>query len=246
MPSLGTLVPMQEKTLRDLNDEERNDLIGELSKTLVASVKEMQEQLERQFAPVVKAANESSRITNEYAQLLSAHGWYISANIKYDSVFQIFLALKNNNKELVEKMISEYYRQNLSGIKAVLLERWPNRKQILLESFKAHDLKMYSASTILFLSQVDGICDGNIFRSKKKLKKYLEQQSSPEIIDSVLMNESAIDVDTRKEDKSNFFSDLNRHGVMHGFHLEYGTENNSLKALSMLCFISDFLNRYKK
>ncbi|MDF2437057.1 MAG: hypothetical protein K0Q95_1433 [Bacteroidota bacterium] len=32
---------------------------------------------------------------------------------------------------------------------------------------------------------------------------------------------------------------------MHGLNMTYGTEMNSLKALSLLCFVSDLTNRPK-
>lgn len=63
---------------------------------------------------------------------------------------------------------------------------------------------------------------------------------------NLIGKETALNVDTRKEDNSNYFTNLNRHGVMHGLEVNYGTEVNSLRALSFLCFITDFYNRYKK
>ena len=115
------------------------------------------------------------------------------------------------------------------------------KKNLISEAFKAHKNKMYYSSTILFLSQVDGIGEGKIFRGKKALKEYLSKGKHFDLFDNVLQEETAINVDTRKS-KTNYFSDLNRHGVMHGLHFNYGNEKNSLKALSLLCFISDSIN----
>ena len=41
--------------------------------------------------------------------------------------------------------------------------------------------------------------------------------------------------DSSRKDTTNFFSELNRHKVMHGLTSDYGNEINSLKALSLLC-----------
>jgi hypothetical protein len=114
-----------------------------------------------------------------------------------------------------------------------------------LEAFSAHKKKQYFASTILFLSQADGICEGKVFRGKKVFNNYIESKKASTLIRSVLGQVSPIDIDTRNPDRANYFSDLNRHGVMHGLHVDYGTEENSLKALSLLCFISDFVNSNK-
>ena len=46
--------------------------------------------------------------------------------------------------------------------------------------------------------------------------------------------------------KGKFDSNLNRHAVIHGLDVNFGTEKNSLKAFSLLYSVSDFENRYKK
>ena len=145
----------------------------------------------------------------------------------------------------MRKLMINFYRENKSKLVKQIIKKHPEREIILNEALKAHSKKMYNSSTILFLSQADGISDAKIFRGSKVFKNNIDMKDNHSII-NLIGKETALNVDTRKEDKTNYFTNLNRHGVMHGLEVNYGTEVNSLKALSFLCFITDFYNRYKK
>jgi hypothetical protein len=137
-----------------------------------------------------------------------------------------------------------YYKNNLNLIETKLLNKHLDRNEIISEAFKAHKNKMYNSSVILFISQSDGICEGKIFSGNKK-KDFFDSKKSSYFVNNTLLNETAINEDSRK-DSTAFFSELNRHKVMHGLTSDYGNEINSLKALSLLCFVSDWVDRYKE
>lgn len=213
--------------------------------------KDINTEIENAFNSIAKLAIEYNKefhdktknalkISDEYTYLLSNYGWYISAEMSWKSVFDIFVALKNDNISFVNEQIISYYTRNIESIETTLIQKYPKRKSILLEAFKAHKMKMFFSSTILFISLTDGICDGKLFRGKNALNSFFTENNVSNRIKEVLDKESAINVDTRKIDKSNYFSELNRHGVVHGLHTDFGNEINSLKALSMLCFITSF------
>lgn len=214
-----------------------NNISSRFSASFSKALSDLSEQL-KHFPENNKKTKE---IENDYAYLLSTYGWYISPIMKYKDVFEIFIDIQNLNIKKAEGILLKYYRKEINNIKKNLIENYPERKNVISEAFKAHKQKMYFSSTILFLSQADGIGDGKIFRGKKPLKEYLSKGKNFELLDTILPKETAINEDTRKI-KSNFFSDLNRHGVMHGLHTNYGNKKNSFKALSLLCFISDSVN----
>ena len=146
--------------------------------------------------------------------------------------------------EEADRKIADHYRENYEQIISRIISRNKERKSIIEEASKAHVNEMYFASTILFISQADGICDGKIFvRDDKKLSS-VEKESTPDIVYETLGKQSAIDEDSRVT-QSNYYSELNRHKVMHGLKFDYGNELNSLKALSLLSFVANFTNRYK-
>lgn len=140
-------------------------------------------------------------------------------------------------------MIINFLNRNLKKIEEQLISKHSERKKIIQEAFKAHKSKMFYSSTILFISLSDGISETKMFINRKKFNSNIFPERNPEII-KILSEESPLNIDTRKEENPNFFSELNRHSVMHGLSYEYGKEINSLKALSLCCFVSDWYNRY--
>ena len=62
------------------------------------------------------------------------------------------------------------------------------------------------------------------------------------IIMTAIENTNAID--SLYAEINLYESQLNRHGVMHGWDTDFGNELNRLKAFSLLAFVSDFIDRY--
>jgi len=181
------------------------------------------------------------QITDDFAYLLSNYGWYISSDMSWKLVFDIFQAVKKDDVKFINNTVKKYYNENFETKLKVLVRKFPERKDIIIEAFEAHKKKMYFSSTTLFLTQTDGLCQGRLFRNKKARELLTNEKKRRSIFNAVLAKESAINVDTRKVDNSNYKSDLNRHAIMHGFDTKYSSEVNSLKALSILCFVSDYI-----
>lgn len=185
-----------------------------------------------------------SNIKVEFFQLLSEHGWYVSSEIKLLDILDVFKSFENDTFKEKEPIIINFYRDNLTKLESKLLIKHINRQAIIKEAFLAHKQKLYHSSTILFLSQADGLCDGKIFSGSLDDKnKYFKSKKSSYFINPTLLNKTAINENSSIE-ISNYYSELNRHKVMHGRISNYGNEINSLKAISFFCFVSDWFERY--
>jgi hypothetical protein len=182
--------------------------------------------------------------TYEKAIKLSNYGWYVPAKFQLKKINEIVTLFELNHNIEADKLISDYFKKNLKSIKKELTQKHIERNDIIEEAFKAHNTKMFYSSTILFISISDGISEKKLFINSKKFNSQIDLLKNPEII-KILSEESPMNVDTRKENNPSFFSDLNRHNVMHGLKYDYGNEINSLKSLSLLCFVSDWYNRYE-
>jgi hypothetical protein len=213
------------------NEAQRKALeLGRKYSTMFAEAREIRKQ-------IVEAQNKVS-------YTLSTYGWYISEMIPVTDVFKIHELFKSGKIDEADTLMANHYRKNYEQIIRRIISRHKDRKTLIEEASRAHLNQMYFASTILFISQADGICDGKIFvRSDKKLSS-TEKDHTPDIVYETLGKQSAIDEDSRKT-VSNYYSELNRHNVMHGLRIDYGTEINSLKALSLLSFVANFTNRFK-
>ena len=188
---------------------------------------------------------------NRGLTLLAQYGWYINQNIKLTESAELIAHSQKNKTKEIDDFFIKYYSEHFENLIKKLKIKFPERTGILDEGMKTHNQELFFASTQLFLSQADGICQGNLYkagekRDKKPLKQFLEKTNSLNFITSTLspiIELSAIDVHVTR--KSEFISELNRHAVIHGEDTEYGTRINSLKAFSLLCFVADFIDRYK-
>jgi len=182
---------------------------------------------------------------DETERIFARYGWYIPPFIEIRIVFDIIKLFENDKIIEAENILINYFKKNLEKIKSALITRHSKRTDILNEAFLAHRKKLFYSSTIIFLSQADGICDSIIFRGSE-IKKIKTNKENHPIINILAEKNSLTDYYSRKTKNSNYFSDLNRHGVMHGISNDYGNELNSLKALSLVCCVSDFSRYYEK
>lgn len=193
---------------------------------------------------LIKALDIKNPSIEENTKLLLNYGWYISAKMQLKKISNVIELIKLEKIEDAENILITFFKENLEKIEEQLIDKHTERKGIINEAFKAHRNEMYYSSTILFLSQGDGIIDGKIFHNRQNLEKHLDKSKNPNFI-KILKEDSSLNVPSIKINKSKYFSKLNRHAVMHGESLDYGTEKNSLKALSLCCFVSDWYNRYE-
>jgi hypothetical protein len=202
------------------------------------------------FEDLIEKMNEVNKHLPSDLEALSKYGWYVSESNSLQEIFMIAKEAKNENRTIIDDLMLKFYKKESKRIIFQLCKQYPNRKDIIQEAYNAHRKRMYFASTILFLSQADGVCSGELFRTKdnkKRLKDLIKENETPEplsILLNVLTKISAIDVYYKQESESQI--DLNRHGVMHGYSVNYGTEINSYKALSLLSFVASFFERHKR
>jgi hypothetical protein len=204
-------------------------------------------------ATLLKKMSESiskfSAVSEVGFKKLADFGWYVDADIPLGYTTNLMEKAIENNVEFLNNFFIDYYQtainQRLSSFKV----KHNKRLEIIKEAIDCHNEKKYYASTILFLSQADGMCDGYLFKGrggrKQELKKYLATSKNGSfflLLINSINKKSAID-SYYPEEIDDYQSDLNRHGVIHGYNTNFGTQENSLKAFSLLCFVNDFVDR---
>ena len=181
---------------------------------------------------------------------IANYGWYIDARITLGHANDLMERAINGEVQFLDNYFSKYYGENMEHLAESITKRQNSREKIVMEGVQCHNEGKYYASTILFLSQADGTCNGQLFRTKKEkesLKKYLaktESRSFNNILFQMITSENTIDEGYSKKEKNG--NSLNRHSVVHGLDVDFGTRINSLKAFSLLTFVTDWVDRYKK
>lgn len=182
-------------------------------------------------------------VTTTAGTSLACRGWFFSIRLPLREMV-IIRSLPGKSNEEVDEAMSKIYNSNISSIQEELCVRFPNRSELIRETFRAHEHEWYNLSVLGFFSLADGIYIdlSGVKKSVYSKKRGTDEPLSKNFIDQMnleesmlmylelLRTETALNVAKGKRDPDL----LNRHAVMHGTSTDYGTEINSLKALSYL------------
>ena len=181
-------------------------------------------------------------------QRLGEEGWFLDPEMPAILIQKIELLFDEHPDEIVE-WLSDFFRTRLDVIERTLTDSYPHRGHLFQQAFEAHREGKYGLSIPVFLTQADGIFGErtserqNLFISRQRERacsEYVSQTSDNYIVIylhplSVLlplwMNQY------ERAEGGDSFVGLNRHQVLHGESVDYGTEQNSLKAISLLNYL---------
>ncbi len=203
------------------------------------------------YEPILPVAKELSKLperNREALQTLAEEGWFFHPEISLIILWKIDYLLLNDPKGISE-WLCDFFREHLIDIEQELLEAYPHRKRPLQDAFEAHREGKYSLSVLAFLTHADGIFLGKSFEKKslfiteqrkEAVEKYASQIS---VYDSIYLYPLEISLPLWKpKGNCRSYNQLNRHVVLHGLSVDYDTEENSLKAVSLLSYLHWILN----
>jgi hypothetical protein len=137
----------------------------------------------------------------------------------------------------------KFYKNKLSSIISFFKNHHPARFPILKKSFKVHRKGYFEVSIPVFLTQIEGLffdlTEKKIF-SKGKAKEWLKSKNNNNldfrlaILESLKQNEN---LSANFDEAKDYPNALNRNRILHGRDINYYSELNSYKAVSLLLFI---------
>jgi hypothetical protein len=125
-----------------------------------------------------------------------------------------------------------------------------SRTDMLDEIIRCHNSKLFFSSTILCVSQVEGIiAEGFCHSGKMNQSKYILyfqklNGDSKNKQDSVFRNFMLDTLLVNFEHGGTLMSEISRHAIMHGADKNYGTFVNSIKSLLFLDYLADCFGYY--
>lgn len=174
------------------------------------------------------------------------NGWFPNWFMSFEFEQEVL-----KGKDELDDYMTKQIKSTLSEIHGKLTELYPDRKHILDAAFQLHNSQNYIASIPLFLSQTDGICAQKIgsylFTEHDsriiKIKYIIEKSPNKSIILAPLLQNTQFGASIRMNKKELKDKAPNRGGILHGSrkHLDYGTETNSLKCISLLAYLANML-----
>lgn len=179
---------------------------------------------------------------------LAHSGWFFGPDMPVAAIPRLGSAVEFMPDE-VDIAVAQYIQCHLDQIEAALIGTYPLRAHLLQEGFRSHRESRYALSIPLFLSQADGVFHDRFgkFLFSKRGNAAVGAFSSEvrgrffQAVLHPLTISTSLWVHTNSFDDT--FEGLNRHQVIHGMKVDYDTELNSLKAISLLDNLAWVLNR---
>ena len=188
-------------------------------------------------------------------QIIAEEGWFFDPEMPFNFLLKMEVLVKEDTKEF-SSQLNDYFvghfGEQLDNIEKKLFISYPHRERLLLEAFSAHRRGEYSLSVRAFFSEADGIF-GEIFpgkslfirgQRKSAINEYASGTQSLFLRKYYRLFLLKLPLWASESERDGSFSGLNRHQVLHGESLDYDTEENSLKAISLLCFLR-YLNLHR-
>lgn len=181
--------------------------------------------------------------------VMAQHGWYLDLNMPLPSLWKIQKAISGGEINEVDKALVGYFESQLKEIEESFINHFPHRAHIIGSAIDAHRRGEYYLSIPVLLAQTDGICKevvGQYLFVKKDKKPgtamYVEQLAA-DIYQAALLSPLATNnpISASEHERKTGFNLLNRHMVMHGESLDYGSKVNSLKAISLVNYVAQVL-----
>lgn len=216
--------------------------IQQYQKSLSGIISPAFEELKRSFKELPPKIQEA-------LLLLAQHGWYLDFNMPLPSLWEIKKAISCGEVKEVEEALVEYFESQLDEVEKSFGANFPHRSHIISSAIKAHRNGEYYLSIPVFLAQTDGICkevvDQYLFVKKDRKPRtaiYVEQVAADTYKAALLSPLAAsTPISASEHEREEDFNLLNRHMVLHGESLDYGNKANSLKAISLINYVSQAL-----
>ena len=200
-------------------------------------------EVQEKIKSIEKRLEELGERQQECWKTLIGHGWFLSPDTPIEQLQLFTDSLGANAGGGKQDTIKSYFRERIDSIEIELSEAYPSRSQILHDAFEAHRAGKYTLSVPVFFCQTDGVWQErfgkNFFDPERQstlqnCKKNTQLQYVAAMLTLLANNLTPLWITRGKRGSS--FDALNRHQVLHG-SVDYATEPNSLKAISLLdCF----------
>lgn len=224
-------------------------------KRLVASIQDMfkfsPEFLESfrkgmvELARVIEVARKFPPFLKNSIISLAEEGWYVDLrDMSLREPVELERLYSKGSRDEVQQHLIEHYRKRYPEIELELYDMFPERAEILKQAFFAHRQGYYYLSVPAFLAQADGVYTHyqgkNFFQAGESIKPFNQEMMKHDELTNALLSPFSMSTSIRKglKQREPGFGYLNRHVVLHGESLDYGTEEKSLQALAFLYYVA--------
>ncbi|NTV09036.1 MAG: hypothetical protein HGA81_10620 [Chlorobium limicola] len=183
--------------------------------------------------------------------LLAKHGWFLDLKMSVPFLLELKKGIEKDNLQDSENTLIRFFDDRLDQIESAIIKRCPDREKIINAAISAHRREEYVLSIPVMLAQADGICkevtSEYFFMKRRNDKKprtatYVQDVTADTFRAAFLSPLSEnLPICMSEKERDTEFNELNRHMVLHGESIDYGTKINSLKAISFVNYVAQML-----
>ena len=193
-------------------------------------------------------ANNAVFTDEDNIRVLMEHGWVMPLYTSAEEV-QRLVGLFESNPDTADKEMCAILEGEVDHIRSGLVRRFPSRAPVLSDAFEAHEDGKYNFSVLVFLAQADGIWqerrDGNIFCGDRNntINEFADDLPDGSLTRELVLalSQQTFPLFFSQSQRHPGFSFLNRHQVLHGESLDYGTRLYSCQAMAFLYYCGTLL-----
>lgn len=223
------------------------ELLGPLQESLsgVSLLQEVQKEWEKVRVQIQQNLQDHQRNLPLLLGFMAENSWYPDFEIPLNEFRGLEQPAGQQDIQTIDAFLSSYFRTNHQIIETNLCQMFPHRTRILQAAFDAFRLGNHVLDIPVFLAQADGISyeilNKNFFTKRHSIRAARTYVSDPSFGDYAQMLLEPLhavgSIRKNTQDLPVNFNGLNRHKVMHGNDVAYGSELNSLKAISLLSYL---------
>jgi hypothetical protein len=190
----------------------------------------------------------------EASTILASRAWFVTPDVPLRTLWGLVAAHKAGDFNTVDKVMTALVHRDLKNIERQTLEAFPARARILKAAFKAHLKKCYELSIPAMLAQADGMCfdlfGAKLYTRRKGVPvtaEKIDALNRSEFEKSILEPLRISSALSASDNEAKLQPDvLSRHLVLHGISIDYATELNAYRAISLLAFLATTEPNFRK
>lgn len=185
------------------------------------------------------------------SKTLAANGWFLDMGSTAKSGEVIADMFTDGKEEEAHEIMEVLTARRVDEIEELATRHFPDRRELIKKAFRFHRTEEYDVSVPMLLIQSDGIC-ADIFgreffrvRNGSVSVRSAVEQKCPDWISDALAHpfRSVPPIMAHSAPRSHEF---NRHIILHGLSLDYGSRRNSLRSILLIAYLCGFKSYYEE
>ena len=223
---------------------------------MVDTIAKIKQNIEPFFVKLSHALEQLPGRTRSILATLAQHGWYIDPDMNLPEIADMVMLFEQGEVTKANNELVLYFDQRKDAILSELCTAFPKRANIFTSAFEAHADGKYDLSIPVLLTQADGIClelTGAQLYSKQRDRKVTRVAEVVATFDVDSFTAALLypltevfPIAFSSEERVGLPDILNRHAILHGESITYGTHINSCKAISLVSFTAWVLSSINK